>query len=132
MADTGGAFDSPASAETYEPIDGHVVIGAVEARGSAVVLPVAGDIDMLTAPQFEEALASALRDQPEVLVVDLDKVEFFTSAGLTAMVGAFQQAGDRTALRVVATNSATVRPLQVTALDRKIPVYASREQAVAG
>lgn len=103
----------------------------VEWQDRVAVLAASGDIDMVTAPRFEEALMSALRDRPETLVVDLAEVGFFASAGLSALVAAYQEAGEHAGLRVVATSTATARPLQVTALDRKIPVYASREEALA-
>ncbi|QUH06070.1 STAS domain-containing protein [Saccharopolyspora erythraea] len=104
---------------------------SVEWRDKAAVLSVSGDVDMVTAPQVEQELSALLEQQPEVLVVDLAEVGFFASAGLTALVAAYKQAEGRTGLRVVATSSATVRPLKVTALDRKIPVFDSVEAALA-
>jgi anti-anti-sigma factor len=65
-----------------------------------------------------------------VLVVDLSGVDFLGSAGLTALVAAYEEAGSRTVLRVVATSSATARPLQLTGLDQEIPVCAGREEAL--
>jgi anti-anti-sigma factor len=103
---------------------------AVERHGQAAVLAVSGDIDMVTAPGFEEALMSALHDRPQTLVVDLGGVDFLGSAGLTALVAAHQAAGAHTALRVVAGNTSTARPLQLTGLDQEIPVYATRSEAL--
>ncbi|MHA6801382.1 STAS domain-containing protein [Bounagaea algeriensis] len=100
-------------------------------RGAAAVLAVTGEVDMVTAPRFEEALTSALAKRPAILVVDLEEVEFFASTGLSALMAAHQQAGADTAVRVVATNSAAVRPLRTTALDRTIPIYPSVELAAA-
>jgi anti-sigma B factor antagonist len=108
-----------------------MVTVAVEQQGRAAVLAVSGDIDMVTAPEFQRALIVALRDRPELLVVDLSAVDFLGSAGLTALVAAHQEAGPHTALRVVATNSTTARPLQLTGLDQEIPVCATRDQALA-
>lgn len=105
---------------------------AVRWHDTTAVVTVVGEVDMLTAPQLDEVLAEVLDRQPAKLVVDLTEVGFFASAGLSALVAAYQQAGGNTALRVVATNSATVRPLQITALDRKIPVLPSVDEAVSG
>lgn len=102
----------------------------VEWRARVAVLAVSGDVDMVTAPRFQETLSRTLEQGPTTLVVDLSGVDFFASAGLSALVGAYQQAGGDTNLRVVATNSATLRPLEVTALDHKIPVYGSLDEAV--
>jgi anti-anti-sigma factor len=103
----------------------------LEWHGQAAVLSASGEIDMVTAPQFQKDLFAALAESPTALVVDLTKVGFFASAGLSALVAAYQQAPGDTVLRVVAPNTVTARPLQVTALDRKIPVYASCEDALA-
>lgn len=103
----------------------------VEKHGTTAVLAVAGDIDMVTAPEFEKHLLTALRERPAALVVDLAGVDFLGSAGLTALVAAHQEAGVQTRLRVVAESSATARPLQLTGLDQEIPVFASRQEALA-
>lgn len=126
-----GAVTAYDSSSQTEPADGLNVTVAVEWHDRAAVLAVSGEIDMVTAPRFEEALMSTLNDRPETLVVDLSEVEFFASAGLSSLVAAYQHAAEDTGVCVVATNSATVRPLQVTALDHKIPVHATREQALA-
>lgn len=98
--------------------------------GQTAVLAVSGEIDMVTGPGLQKELSSALDEHPATLVVDLTDVTFFASSGLSALVAAYQQGGERTSLRVVAPSNATARPLQVTALDRKIPVFASRKDAL--
>lgn len=125
------SFDSSVHAEAAQPSEGQITIAAVEWHDRDAVLPVSGDVDMVTAPTFEEALTSTLDGRPETLVVDLTSVDFFASAGLSALVAAYQHAGEHTGLCVVAPNTATARPLQVTALDRRIPVYTSREEALS-
>ncbi|WP_243769841.1 STAS domain-containing protein [Amycolatopsis acidicola] len=110
---------------------GQIVQVTVEKHGEAAVLAVSGDIDMVTAPEFEKALMAALRDRPERLVVDLSGVDFLGSAGLTALVAAHQEAGERTSLRVVAESNATARPLQLTGLDQEITVCRNRPEALA-
>lgn len=102
-----------------------------EEHGPAVVLVVAGEVDLLTAPQLQEALTRALDSRPTVLLVDLSQVEFLASPGLAALVAAYRDAGKHTELRVVAENSATFRPLHLTGLDEEISVFRSRDEALA-
>lgn len=118
------------SAQAGQP-NAQTVRVAVEKNGQTAVLAVSGDIDMVTAPEFEKSMLTALREHPATLVVDLGGVDFLGSAGLTALVAAHEEAGSRTRLRVVAGSSATARPLQLTGLDREIPVFSSREEALA-
>ncbi|GHF47657.1 anti-sigma factor antagonist [Amycolatopsis bartoniae] len=104
----------------------------VEKHGEGTVLAVSGDIDMVTAPEFEKQVLAVVRERPGTLVVDLGGVDFLGSAGLTALVAAHQEAGDHTELKVVAASSATARPLQLTGLDQEIPVFATRDEALGG
>ncbi|WP_433869212.1 STAS domain-containing protein [Saccharopolyspora sp. CA-218241] len=100
-------------------------------EGEAGVLAVSGEIDMVTAPRLQAELTAALDQRPARLVVDLTEVALFASAGLSALVAAYEQARSQTTLRVVAPHSAIARPLQLTGLDRKLGVCASRDEALA-
>ena len=51
----------------------------------AVVLTVAGEIDMSNAAVFSDALAGAHEDAGGPLIVDLTAVEYIDSAGLAAL-----------------------------------------------
>lgn len=59
--------------------------------GRVAVLSVSGVVDMLTAPQLEEAITTSLGKTPAALVVDLTDVEFLASAGMGVLVGAHDQ-----------------------------------------
>jgi anti-sigma B factor antagonist len=97
--------------------------------GEAVVLAVAGEVDLLTAPQFEAAVLRALDQRPRVLVIDLLRVTFLASAGLAALMKA-HDAATTTRLRVVAAGSATLRPLEITGLTAPLAVFATRDEAL--
>ena len=96
-----------------------------------VVLSVAGEIDMLTVPLFDEWIARAMRPLPLVMVIDLSEVRFIGSAGLSALVRAGQLGGEHTELRLVAQSQVVLRPLQVTGLARTLPVWPTVAGALA-
>jgi anti-sigma B factor antagonist len=50
-----------------------------------------GEVDLATAPQLVEALASALANNPPSVVLDLGGVTFLDSSGLAAMVQSNKQ-----------------------------------------
>jgi anti-sigma B factor antagonist len=102
----------------------------VESRGSAVVLAVAGELDMLTANQLAQAIATALEARPQILVVDLSKVEFMASAGMNVLAAASQAAGSTTQLRVVAVGNVTFRPLRIAGLTEHLAVVKSLDDAL--
>ncbi|WIX92674.1 STAS domain-containing protein [Amycolatopsis sp. DG1A-15b] len=100
-------------------------------QGDAVVVEVAGDVDTTTAPALVQAADEALVEQPPVLVVDLSRVEFLASPGLTALLTIHRNAGTATAVRIVASGRATLRPIQLTGLEESLSLFPTREAALA-
>jgi anti-sigma B factor antagonist len=97
-----------------------------------VIIAVAGEIDLLTADELTEALATEVA-RHALVVVDLTEVAFLSSSGLAALAlahRAAQEAGH--VLRLVAGNRVTLRPIQITGLADQIAVFASLPEAVAG
>lgn len=115
---------------TPPPRIGEVVV-SVHRQDDVVVLTVAGDLDMATAPQMGDAAKRALGSRPRALVLDLRQVEFMSSAGLSTLVATHQKAGQHSQVRIVATTRPTLRPLQLTGLDRQLAVFDDFENAVA-
>lgn len=100
-------------------------IGAV-----AVVAP-SGVVDMLTAPQLEEAIRTAMGKKPSGLVVDLTAVEFLASAGMGVIVAAHEEKDDATTFFLVAEGPATSRPLKLVGIADIVPLYATLDEALA-
>ena len=98
-----------------------------------VVIVVTGDVDLGTAPDFEDELARAVEEGLDAgLVIDLTGVSFIDSTGLNALVRAFERqrlAGESLAL--VSDDSRVAMMLEVTRLDRVLRCYPSRERALA-
>jgi anti-sigma B factor antagonist len=104
---------------------------SAEGHNGAVVVAVAGEVDLLTAPELEQALLTTLDKRPPVLVIDLTEVGFLASAGLGVLVKVYSAVDQqRTKLRVVASSREARRPLQVTGLLEILAVYATREEAL--
>jgi len=91
------------------------------------VLKVDGEVDVATAAPLTSALDDLAERRPRVAVVDLTKVDFLGSAGLAALALASEH-GD---VRVVAPTRQTARPLSITGLDRRMPIYTSRDEALS-
>jgi anti-anti-sigma factor len=103
----------------------------VEPHGEAVVLNVAGEIDLATAPQLGESISAAMEQKPGTLVVDLSKVDFLASAGMAVLIGCHQQAQGNVRFRIVATGSATFRPMELTGMTEEISIFPTRDEALA-
>jgi anti-sigma B factor antagonist len=100
--------------------------------GQAVVLTVSGEVDMLTAPQLAEAIHTALSARPAALIVDLSKVEFLASAGMTVLVSAQAEVAPPTRFAVVAHGAATSRPIKLMGIDSMFPLYSTLDSALDG
>ncbi|MFF1611510.1 STAS domain-containing protein [Amycolatopsis sp. NPDC058278] len=97
--------------------------------GGAVVLAVAGEVDLLSAPVLGDGVTTALADAPELLVIDLSEVSFLASIGITVLLEARRQAGTR--IRVVAPEDGVVnRTLRLTGLHEALAVTTTRDDAL--
>ena len=101
-------------------------------HSSATVVVVSGDVDLGTAPDFEDELARAVEHyQGTGLVIDLTGVSFIDSTGLNSLVRAFERQrllGSKLAL--VTDDSRVSMMLEVTRLDRVLKRYATRGEAL--
>jgi len=93
-------------------------------RGAAVVLELAGELDMATTPLLEEALDAL--DGPRAVVLDLDGLTFIDSHGLHAI---FRRVDTRT-LILARPHPNIARVLKLTQGDRIVHVEDSLEAAL--
>jgi len=95
------------------------------------VVAVGGEIDLSTAPAFEAAVATALTEEPAVLVIDLSDVTFMASVGLRILVATQEELRESVQVAVVANNPATSRPIEMTGLHEIISLYPTLDDALA-
>lgn len=119
-----GAADSDESASVRTT----PVVTAQHLR-DAVVLTVAGEVDMTTAPDLENAVRQSLEQRPATLVIDLSGADFLSSAGIAVLMLAHRNDAG-VALRVVATDRIVLRPLELTGLTDDLAIYDSLETAL--
>ena len=108
-------------------------IGVDWAGRGASILSVIGEIDMAAADEFESALGDAIEHGFQTaLVVDLSEVTFIDSTGLNALVRAFERhRWGGGAFAVVSDDRRVAIMFEVSRLDRVIPRYSTREEALA-
>jgi anti-sigma B factor antagonist len=106
-----------------------------EAREDAVVVRVQGDVDSITVAELSSHLAAALElaatHPARLVIVDLQPVTFFGSAGLNSVFDCREQGlAAGTSVRLVADNDFVIRPLEVTKLDRVFEIYPTVTDAI--
>lgn len=98
----------------------------------AVVLTVSGEVDMLSSPRLAEAIATTLATKPAALIVDLSKVAFLASAGMTVLVTAQAEIEAPAQFAVVANGPATSRPIKLMGIDSVLALYSTLDAALNG
>ncbi|WP_236791056.1 anti-sigma factor antagonist [Amycolatopsis sp. GM8] len=105
-----------------------------ELTQGAVLLRVAGDVDLSTAGQLSDELRTARQFvvPPAPVIADLDEVEFLGSAGLLVLLReseACQQRG--VSLRIVSSSRAVLRSISTAGLAEALPVAPTVREALA-
>jgi anti-sigma B factor antagonist len=95
------------------------------------VVSVSGCVDLLTASSLTEAIDSALAQAPSGIIVDLSRVEFLASAGISVLIAASERIAQSGQFGVVADGAATHRPLTLLGLDQIIPLYRTLGDALS-
>ncbi|WP_283138742.1 STAS domain-containing protein [Rhizohabitans arisaemae] len=97
-----------------------------------VVLTVAGELDLFTAPILRQEAKEAIKQNGAHLVFDLEGLEFMDSSGLSALIETWRQAvAAGGGLCLAAPRHAVAKLLQTTGLDRRFKIYPDAEAAVA-
>lgn len=106
----------------------------VQDHREALVVTVAGEIDMLTVNRLRAAVAAGFDQLPHgaTLVIDLTDVTFLGSPGLQALVEATRAAQRRREpLRIVVDHTRPViRPIELAGLDDLLALFHTVEQAL--
>ena len=102
----------------------------------AVVVRVAGEVDAASSEALRTGLRAAVptasRQPARILVIDLEGVSYFGSAGLNAMLDCRDEASAQgVAVRLVSTNPVVTRPIEVTGLDEMLPVHPTLAAALS-
>ena len=98
------------------------------------VLSVTGEIEAMTVPRLVTALEAALHEEPPApVVLDLSRVRFLASSGLSALQEVTVESERRgDPLRIVVdTARPVVRPIQIAGLQRRLALFHSVEDAAA-
>jgi anti-sigma B factor antagonist len=115
------------SQPTHELLRVHVE----QADGRATVVALAGELDLSTVPRLQSCLLEQ-QGAGAPVIVDLSQVSFIDSSGIGALVRAFHGSENgRRLLTVIAPNTQVERVLQVTGIDRALPLFGDRAAALA-
>src|SRR5881275_1313026 len=90
-------------------------VAGIDSRDGAVVVSLAGELDLYNAEEVRGALLDACAGEPEVLVVDLEEVRFIDSTALGVLIEAQRsRMAERSGFRLAAPGLETRRALEVS------------------
>lgn len=100
---------------------------------SVSVIKVKGQVDSETAPGLDDALSKLLADGRNKIVLDLQDVEFLSSAGLRAMVKALKGAqGSGGDVRLASVSEPIEVILRTVGMLQMFKMFPTSEEAAAG
>lgn len=97
------------------------------------VVSVVGEVDLATAPAFEQTLLGVTEDRTGDVIVDLTGCSFLDSRGIRALITtrARLERSNRP-LALVLSNPSVLKVLQITGFDEQFEIYPSLGAAVNG
>jgi anti-sigma B factor antagonist len=102
-------------------------------RQSVSVMKVKGRVDSETAPELDDALTKLLQNNKNKIILNLQDVNYMSSAGLRAMVKAYQSAnksgGD---VRLAAVSEPIEVILRTVGMMQMFKMFSTSEEAAAG
>src|SRR5689334_22847212 len=98
--------------------------------GRVAVVTMSGELDMMTAPQLDEAVRAALAKKPAGLIVDLLELTFLASAGMQLLIEIRDRITPDARFAVVADGPATSRPMKITGVTDVVDVFTTRDVAL--
>ena len=95
------------------------------------VVAVTGEIDLFTAPEFKQAVLSAIEAGAKRVVVDLIEVTFIDSSSLGVLIGAHRRLKARGGqLVVVCDRESILKTFRITGLDGVFTLAGSVDEAL--
>lgn len=104
----------------------------VRREGSAALIAISGELDLASGPRLEEELSS-LDPDVTLVVVDLRRLEFMDSTGLSIIVRAHQRLADQDReLSLVRGSPQVQRLLDLTGVAERVRLVQAPEELLTG
>lgn len=94
-------------------------------RHNNALIKIEGSLDSSTAYQLEEQVKDVVNNSPEALILDVEKLDFMSSAGLRIIIFAKQKLGAAVSLTLVKPQDQLVDTLKMTGLIHSVHIVDS-------
>jgi len=118
---------------TAKPGETQAFIATEQVDGRIPVVSVMGEVDMATAPAFEQSLLDAADSGTDQVIVDLSGCSYFDSTGLKVLLAARRHLDPMNRrLSVVMSNPNMLEIFRITGFDRRFEIHPSLKSALNG
>jgi len=118
---------------TSTPGETQAFIATEHVDGRIPVVSVMGEVDMATAPAFEQSLLDAADGGTDQVVVDLSGCSYFDSTGLKVLLATRRHLDPMNRrLSVVMSNPNMLEIFRITGFDRRFEIHPSLKSALNG
>ena len=116
---------------TEEAAAGRLLDVREETAGDAFILTLDGEFDLSSAPEVRGSLDQAVDGGTRRIVVDMLSCSFVDSTGLGVLLHTAKRIEGEGGMAIACVDEQIRRLLGLTMIDRTIPVFATREDALA-
>ena len=106
-------------------------VAGVERTGDAVVVTLAGELDLYNAEAVRNVLIEECARKPERVVIDLSRVEFIDSTALGVLIEARTKLENGRAFLLASPAVETRRALEISGLDRHFGMHDTLDSALS-
>jgi anti-sigma B factor antagonist len=100
--------------------------------GDVAIVTVRGELDLALCIKLAPDLNAAVRSSARAVVIDIQDVSLVDSSGLALLLNAFRRLDhDGRQLAIACPMGSPRRAFELTALDRQLPMYETRRDALA-
>ena len=101
-------------------------------RDGSVVVSVAGEVDVFTAPKLRVQLNALVEQGERNIIVGLEGVDFLDSFGLGVLVAGLKRVKTHDGnLSIVCTQERILKIFRITGLTKVFPIHASVEESIS-
>jgi anti-anti-sigma factor len=95
------------------------------------IVEIRGELDLALSIKLKPELNAALRSPARAVIIDLEAVWLIDSSGIALLLNAFRRLDSSgRQLAIACPEGSQRRAFEVTALDRQLPMYATRQDAL--
>jgi anti-sigma B factor antagonist len=105
---------------------------STHASGDVTIIEATGEMDMATAPQLREEIIDLVTAGPRRVLLDVSRVSFLDSSGLSVLVGGLKRLREHGAtLELVGPQERVLKVLRITGLTKTFTIFDTVDAALA-